>query len=76
MVGMGVFDKPKKRVRVHVFLDEKHHALIRLLAQANNVTASDVHRKALDLGLLELHTTLQRENQPLRMLTGATPRRW
>ncbi len=57
-------------MRVHVFLDEKHHALIRIIAQANNVTASDVHREALTLGLPELHILLQRENQ-IRMMTEA-----
>ena len=59
---MGLLDKPG-RVRVHVYLDPEQRAEIQRIAEqeGNGVTASQVHRAALTLGLPEVRRTLERE---------------
>ena len=50
---MGLFDRPA-RVRVAVYLEAAQRAEIQRIANAEDATASQVHRAALAYGLPEL----------------------
>ena len=50
---MGLFDRPA-RVRVAVYIEAEQRAEIQRIAKAEDTTASEVHRAALEYGLPEL----------------------
>ena len=60
---MGLFDRPA-RVRVAVYIEAAQRAEIQRIADAEDTTASQVHRAALEYGLPELHKALQHERHP------------
>ena len=55
---MGLFDRPA-RVRVAVYIEAAQRAEIQRIAGAEDTTASQVHRAALEYGLPELRKALQ-----------------
>ena len=60
---MGLFDRPA-RVRVAVYIEAAHRAEIQRIADAEDTTASQVHRAALAYGLPELRKALQNGRHP------------
>ena len=58
-VCMGLFEKQEKRVRVHVYLNQEQRDDIQKIAQDNEVSAAEVHREALTIGLKELRNKLR-----------------
>ena len=63
-VCMGLFEKQEKRVRVHVYLNQEQRDDIQKIAQDNEVSAAEVHREALTLGLKELRNKLRPVQKP------------
>ena len=55
---MGLFNRPA-RVRVAVYLEAEQRAEIQRIAKAEDATASQVHRAALEYGLPELRKALE-----------------
>ena len=55
---MGLFDRPA-RVRVAVYIEAEQRTEIQRIADAEDTTASQVHRAALAYGLPELRKALQ-----------------
>ena len=60
---MGLFDRPA-RVRVAVYIEAEQRAEIQRIADAEDTTASQVHRAALAYGLPELRKALQNGHHP------------
>ena len=60
---MGLFDRPA-RVRVSVYIEAEQRAEIQRIANAEDATASQVHRAALECGLPELRKALQHGGNP------------
>ena len=60
---MGLFDRPA-RVRVAVYLEAAQRAEIQRIADAEDTTASQVHRAALAYRLPELRKALQNGRHP------------
>ena len=60
---MGLFDRPA-RVRVAVYIEAAQRAEIQRIADAEDTTASQVHRAALTYGLPELRKALQNGRPP------------
>ena len=60
---MGLFDRPA-RVRVAVYIEAAQRAEIQRIANAEDATASQVHRAALEYGLPELRKALQHGRHP------------
>lgn len=60
---MGLFDRPA-RVRVAVYLEAEQRAEIQCIARAEDATASQVHRAALQYGLPELRNALEHRRYP------------
>ena len=63
-IYLGIFEKKEKRVRVHVYLDQKHQDEIQQIAQGQKVSAAEVHREALKRGLQELRIELRPRQKP------------
>jgi predicted component of type VI protein secretion system len=60
---MGLFDRPA-RVRVAVYIEAEQRDEIQRIANAEDATASQVHRAALEYGLPELRKALQHGRHP------------
>ena len=60
---MGLFDRPG-RVRVAAYIEAEQRAEIQRIAKAEDATASQVHRAALEYGLPELRKALQHGRHP------------
>ena len=60
---MGLFDRPA-RVRVSVYIEAEQRAEIQRIANAEDATASQVHRAALEYGLPALRKALQHGRHP------------